>query len=292
MRKNTYWIIDEHFLANRFYRSLFFGIKKQNGLIEKQYKLSDFFQFITTRFSEETLFYDVMKHIVGNKSYVHYSGSTMRNKGTSGEPDYYIRNGNDIFLFEFKDSLYRKEDKVECNYKNVKSSIENKLVHKENGDPSAIEQLCSNIAKILNNEFRIDLGIRSNKAKIYPILVVGDTTFTNVGMNFILNNYFKTEISNRNIENKNIRPLILISIDSLILYQFDFEGKNLKLRSILDSYLKFLNMEYPYGKNDIIRNIAHRYFSLDQYLRDKIPITSNKKHLEPLIESFKERGLV
>lgn len=129
--KNTYWIIDEHFLANRFYRSLFFGIKKQNGLIEKQYKLSDFFQFITTRFSEETLFYDVMKHIVGNKSYVHYSGSTMRNKGTSGEPDYYIRNGNDIFLFEFKDSLYRKEDKVECNYENVKSSIENKLVHKE-----------------------------------------------------------------------------------------------------------------------------------------------------------------
>lgn len=123
-------------------------------------------------------------------------------------------------------------------------------------------------------------------------MVVGDTTFTNVGMNFILNNYFKTEISNRNIENKNIRPLILISIDSLILYQFDFEGKNLKLRSILDSYFKFLNMKYPYGKNDIIRNIAHRYFSLDQYLRDKIPITSNKKHLEPLIESFKERGLV
>lgn len=290
--KNTYWIIDEHFLANRFYRSFFFGIKKQNDLIEKQYKLSDFFQFITTRFSEETLFYDIMKHIVGKKSYIHYSGAAMRNKGTSGEPDYYIRNGNDIFLFEFKDSLYRKEDKVECNYENVKSSIENKLVHKENDKPSAIEQLCSSIAQILNNEFRIDLGIRSNKAKIYPILVVGDTTFTNVGMNFILNNYFKTEISNRNIKNKNIRPLALISIDSLILYQFDFEEKKLKLRSILDSYLKFLNMEHPYGKNDIIRNIAHRYFSLDQYLRDKIPITSNKKHLEPLIKSFKERGLV
>lgn len=100
----------------------------------------------------------------------------------------------------------------------------------------------------MNNEFRIDLEIRSNKAKIYPILVVGDTTFTNVGMNFILNNYLKTEISNRNIENKNIRPLVLISIDSLILYQFDFEEKKLKLRSILDSYLKFLRMKYPYGK--------------------------------------------
>lgn len=115
----------------------------------------------------------------------------MRIKKISGEPDYYVRNGNDIFLFEFKDSLYRKEDKVECDYANVKSSIEKKLVRKENGRPSAIEQLCSSIGLILNNKFQVDLGIRSDKVNIYPILVVGDTTFTNVGTNFILNDYFK-----------------------------------------------------------------------------------------------------
>lgn len=289
--ENTYWVMDKNFLANRLYRSLFFGIKKQNDLIEKQYKLSNFFQYFTTNFSEETLFYDVMKHIIGKKSYIHYSGAKIRSKGISGEPDYYIRNGNDVFLFEFKDSLYRKEDKVECNYENVKSSIEKKLVHKENGKPSAIEQLCNSIALILDDKFQIDLGIRPNKVKIYPILVVGDTTFTNVGTNFILNHYFNVEISKRGIKNKNVRPLILVSIDSLILYQFDFEEKNLKLRSVLDSYLKFLNMKHPYGKNDVFRNVMHNYFSLDQYLKDKIPIKSSTYHLEPLIKSFRERGL-
>lgn len=211
--------------------------------------------------------------------------------GISGEPDYYIRNGNDIFLFECKDPLFRKEDKVECNYENVKSSIEEKLVHKEKGQPSAIEQLCNNIELILNNNFPIDLGIRSEKVRIYPILVVGDSTFTNVGMNFILNDYFKVTISSREIGHKNIHPLILVSIDSLILYQSDFEEKNLKLRDVLDSYLKFLNMEHPYGKNDIIKNAMHKYFSLDQYLKDKTPIKSNKLLLEPLIKSFRERGL-
>lgn len=291
IEENTYWVIDKIFLANRLYRSLFFGIKKQNDLIEKQYKQSNFFQFFTTNFSEETLFYDVMKHIIGKKSYIHYSGAEMRRKNILGEPDYYVRNGNDIFLFEFKDSLYRKEDKVECNYENVKSSIEKKLVRKENGKSSAIGQLCNSITLILNDEFRIDLGIRSNKVKIYPILVVGDTTFTNVGTNFILNDYFKNEISNRNIDNNNIRPLILVSIDILILYQFDFEEKKLKLRSVLDSYLKFLNTEYPYRKNDIIQNAMHNFFSLDQYMRDKIPLKSDKHHLEPLIKSFKEKGL-
>lgn len=289
--ENTYCVIDKNFLANRLYRSLFFGIKKQNDLIEKQYKFPNFFQFFTTKFSEEKLFYNVMQHIVGRKAYIHYSGEKMRSLKISGEPDYYIRNGNDIFLFEFKDSLYRKEDKVECDYKNVKSSIEKKLVHKKNGDSSAIEQLCSSIALILNGNFRIDAGIRSNKAKIYPILVVGDTTFTNIGINFILNDYFKTEISNRNIENKNIRPLILVSIDSLILYQFDFEEKKLKLRSVLDRYLKFLNKEYPYREDEIHGNAMHGYFSLDQYLTDKIPIKSDKYHLDPLIKSFRERGL-
>lgn len=289
--ENTYWIVDNNFLANRLYRSLFFEIKKQNDLIEKRYKLSDFFQFFTTKFSEETLFYNVMKHIIGKKSYIHYSGAEMRNNGIFGEPDYYIRNGNNIFLFEFKDSLYRKEDKVECDYENVKSSIEKKLVSKENGKPSAIEQLCNSISLILNDKFQMDLGIRSNKVKIYPILVVGDSTFTNVGMNYILNDYFKTEISKKNIENTNIRPLILVSIDSLILYQFDFEEKNLKLRSVLESYLKFLKQKCPYRMCDIYKNIMHRYFSLDLYLRDKIPIKSNTFHLEPLIMAFRERGL-
>ena len=290
-RENTYWIIDNNFLANRLYRSLFFGIKKQNNSIQKQYKIADFFQFYTTQFSEETLFYNVMQHIIGKKSYIHHSGKEMRSMGISGEPDYYIRNGNDIFLFECKDPLFRKEDKVECNYENVKSSIEEKLVHKEKGQPSAIEQLCNNIELILNNNFPIDLGIRSEKVRIYPILVVGDSTFTNVGMNFILNDYFKVTISSREIGHKNIHPLILVSIDSLILYQSDFEEKNLKLRDVLDSYLKFLNMEHPYGKNDIIKNAMHKYFSLDQYLKDKTPIKSNKLLLEPLIKSFREREL-
>lgn len=290
--KNTYWVIDDNFLVNRLYRSLFFGLKKQNELIEEKYKLSNFFQYFTTHFSEEVLFYDVMKHIVGNKSYIHYSGAEMRSKKISGEPDYYIRNGNDIFLFEFKDSSFRKEDKVECDYENVKSSIEEKLVHKRKGKPSAIEQLCNNIGLILNNEFQIDLGIRSDKVRIYPILVVGDTAFTNAGLNFILNDYFKIEISNRNIENKNIRPLTLVSIDSLILYQFDFENKYLKLRNVLDSYLNFLNVEFPYGKKCIYRNILHSYFSLDQYLKDKIPIKSNTYIIGPLIKCFRERGFV
>lgn len=291
LEKNTYWVIDENFLANRLYISLFFGIKKQNDFIHKRYKIDNFFQFFTSKFSEETLFYSTMEHIIGRKSYKCYSGTEMRRKGISGEPDYYIRNGNDIFLFEFKDPLFRKEDKVECNYENVKSSIEEKLVHKKNGKPSAIEQLCNNIELILNDKFQIDLGIRSNKVRIYPILVVGDTTFTNVGASFILNDYFKNEISNRKIENKNIRPLILVNIDSLILYQFEFENKNLKLRDVLDSYLKFLNMEHPYGKNDIIRNVMHQYFSLDLYLKDKVPRKSNTYHLEPLIKSFRDREL-
>lgn len=291
LEENTYWVIDENFLANRLYISLFFGIKGQNDSIQKQYKIADFFQFFTSKFSEETLFYNTMKHIIGKKTYITYSGAEMRGKGISGEPDYYIRNGNDIFLFEFKDPLFRKEDKVECNYENVKSSIEEKLVHKKNGKPSAIEQLCNNIELILNDKFQIDLGIRSNKVRIYPILVVGDTTFTNVGASFILNDYFKNEISNRKIGNKNIRPLILVNIDSLILYQFEFENKNLKLRDVLDSYLKFLNMEHPYGKNDIIRNVMHQYFSLDLYLKDKVPRKSNTYHLEPLIKSFRDREL-
>lgn len=48
--ENTYWVIDENFLANRLYKGLFFGIKEQNDLIGKQHKQSNFFQFFYNEF--------------------------------------------------------------------------------------------------------------------------------------------------------------------------------------------------------------------------------------------------
>jgi len=288
---DDYYVIDKNFLANRIYRGLFFGLKEKNNSLCPQYKVTNFFQYFSSKFSEETLFYSVMKNIVGNKSYKNYSGNEMRNLGIYGEPDYYIRNGNDIFLFEFKDSLFPKEDKVECNYENVKLLIETKLVHKNNGKPSAIEQLCNNIKLILEDKFKVDLGIRSNKVRIYPVLVVGDTTFTNIGTNFILNDYFMRELLKRNIVNKNLRPLILVGIDSLLIYQFDFKNKELNLRNVLEDFLKFIKTKRPYSQSNINRNIMHNFFSLDQYLADKIKRKFYIPFHKSLINIFKEKGL-
>jgi len=127
--------------------------------------------------------------------------------------------------------------------------------------------------------------------RIYPVLVVGDTTFTNIGTNFILNDYFMRELLKRNIVNKNLRPLILVGIDSLLIYQFDFKNKELNLRNVLEDFLKFIKTKRPYSQSNINRNIMHNFFSLDQYLADKIKRKFYIPFHKSLINIFKEKGL-
>lgn len=64
--------------------------------------------------------------------------------GIIAEPDYYIRNGNKIFLFESKDILIPSETKVSNDYENISSELKKRLYYEEKGMVELIIKQCFN----------------------------------------------------------------------------------------------------------------------------------------------------
>lgn len=210
----------------------------------------------------------------------------------SAPPDYYIRDGNDVYIFEFKDMFFRKEEKVECVYEKVKEHIEQKLVCKDNGKPSGVIQLVNCIAALKKGDYKVlDPNIKTENVRIYPILVVGDATFATPGMSVILNEYFQNNLRQHHMEEDHlIKNLTLVSVDALILYQDDVREKRKKLKDILSSYIQFLHTQHPYPKQDIMKNFLHEYFSLDQYLQFQGRPQSMSSVLNSLLKSLEADG--
>lgn len=288
IENDTYYVIEPFFLASRIYKSIFWELKDKNGQLGVE---KDFFRFYTTEFSERYLFYGVVQNMIKKTSCKSFSGISLEKK-MSAPPDYYIRDGNDVYIFEFKDMFFRKEEKVECVYEKVKEHIEQKLVCKDNGKPSGVIQLVNCIVALKKGDYNVlDPNIKTGNVRVYPLLVVGDATFATPGMSVILNDYFRNNLRQHHMEADHlIKDLTLVSVDSLILYQDDVREKRKKLKDILSSYIRFLHVRQPYSNQDIMKNFLHEYFSLDQYLRFQGLPQSMSSVLNSVLERLEAEG--
>lgn len=230
--------------------------------------------------------------MVSKQKYICFSGEDCRKLKSNAEPDYYIRNWNDIFLFEFKDAKINRDTKISADYSSLKTTLEKKFVQKNNKRPSAIKQIINNINRILNQDILWDTKYNNLKVKIYPILVVSDSKFSIPGISPILNEYFKKELENNGISNNRIRDLVVVDIDTLILYQNDFCCKNLVLKNIIEEYYAYLKKRKPITnvKDNIIYNAFHSYFSFSYFLLQKKKKSITDEMYE-LCERFKMEGL-
>lgn len=289
IQENSFIIISRNLLADKIFNGIFFDL---NVINQQQHIVKDFFIDYTTKFSEQYLFYSIIEKMISKHKYISFNGEDFRKSNIKGEPDYYIRNWNDIFLFEFKDSKINKEIKISSDYNSLKKTIEEKFVQKSNKRPSAIKQLVNNINRILNYDISLDTKYNNQKIKIYPVLVVGDSKFSIPGISCILNEYLKKELENNGITNDRIMDLIIVDIDTLILYQNDFCRKNLTLRNIIDEYYSYLKKHKPISniKDNVIYNAFHKYFSFSYFLLQK-KRKSKIDEMYDLCERFKIEGL-
>lgn len=242
LEEDSYAVIDLHFLCEKMYNSIRFEMRKINQDLPTKsiFKIKNFFVEYSTAFSERHLFYNTIKKIIGRHHYISHTGLDFEKKRIASAPDFYIRNGKHIFLFEFKDVMMRKEEKTSSDYEILKNHIKHKLVQKEDGSNSAIKQLANNYLLIYNGCFTGDKKLKPQKCKIYPILVVSDSKFVTQGVFPTLNSQFLEYLQQRGIANDKICPLILVDVGTLLLYQHDFEDGLLSLKEAFNDYYKFL----------------------------------------------------
>ena len=227
---------------------------KNQGVLKPIKAYADLKGFLGEEFSEKFLFYNIMQRCFGRK-HVRFSGTELKSLIEEGEPDYYMRKGNRVFVFECKDALLANKNKLSGDYDEIIRGIEEKFVSKENAKPKGIVQLANvienKLSLILSN---VDKCAPQGVKYVFPILVYFDDSFDPEGVNWHLNNRFKEIISNRTISpDYVVKDVVMINIELLMMLENYFADDKLKLATLINSYIDYksqteLNQVFPFNK--------------------------------------------
>ena len=193
--ESNYTVININFLIDKIFNGIQFTLSKiaeENNITISKRKTntySDFKSIYSEVFSEKYLFIKIMqKCFYKNNSLFHLENELKeKTKVDNGHPDLIIRNGNNIFLFEFKDSITPSSVIHSYEFRIIQKEIEKKFA--KFTKPKGIGQLVKCIASIEDGKYK-SINIHSEKINIYPILVFTDKTLKINGFNYLLNQLF------------------------------------------------------------------------------------------------------
>lgn len=247
--ENEYAIINKMFTIQKLYNSLYFVLKDINDSLTDE-KIGDFRGYFTFNFTEKYLFYNVINNIYGNRPYIQFSGDDIDNDWNfEGGPDYYIRNGNKIFLFENKDIFINAEDKASYDFVKIKKAIDKKLVN-----TSGIPQIINNLRFCLTMNYPFDQEYDNEKCKIYPILIIHRSEFDTPGLNKYIQERFTEKLEllkQEGIDISNVFPITIINIDTLLFYQNAFAKKSIILEDAIKEYHSSVNVKKIRARNRV-----------------------------------------
>ncbi|MEL1252451.1 hypothetical protein AAEO57_01580 [Flavobacterium sp. DGU38] len=157
-----------------------------------------------------------------------------------GEPDYYIRHGNTVFLFENKDVLISKAVKSSANIDEINAVLHEKFVH-DGKKAVGIGQLINSIEEIVNKSFQLDEYVNSeNNLNIFPVLIIQDRIFQSPGINYRLNSWYLNIVRDKfkdKYEPNIIKGLTVIDIDTLIVWTPYLKEINNRFEEIISDHL-------------------------------------------------------
>ena len=288
--ENEYVIINRAMIFNKVYNSIYWDCKsivKSNpalGISENRFR-ADY----TTHFSEGYLVYKLMKRAYENKSVLNFSGAEMKKKMKSSEPDYYVRNGNKVFLVEVKDSFISGVTKQSFNINSIQEEIKKKYYSTE-GPEKAIMQLITRIKLSLTKKFIFDQNYKPQSLRLYPILIVYDINLTVPGIESLMIEWFKierdkliNELKEFGIIGFQIKDLVILHIDGLIgLTEYIRAGK-VKLEILINNHLYrrklLLKIDKKTSFNELKSSVLDSYLSFNQYVMDFIRSIPSKERL-------------
>ena len=264
MPNGDFLLLDANLLIDKLYQGLKFDLFQtiqKHCLLNKKGKhykdISEFNSTLGTIFSERHLLYELIDKIYNKSNIIKFTGEELKAAGIEGEPDYYLRIEDDLFLIEYKDLIFPDSLRYSDNIDDIKQGIINRLCLDDGIKRKGGGQLLFNIDRILNHNLMDNIDIRWKSVKrIFPLIVTTDRAFSAMGVNFCVIESFD-QIMKRKYSFKQpvliFKPVIL-NIDSLIILSYRLNKSILQLSDVLYDYI-MLNW----------KNIS----SFDNYVYDK-----------------------
>ncbi len=236
LKRGEYRVIYDSFLIKKVYNGLVFYL---SGMVRKDKTLfkGDFLGKLRQRFSENILLYRVMNNIYDNRNFKQITGDEFRAAGLEREPDFFLRQTNNVFLFESKDFYIKGSAKLSYNFGLVEPEL------KKNRFDKAVEQLAKNVGRVFNKQLILDDAYSVETCVVYPVVIVHDAIYSCPGLNFWINRWFQDQLKKLKrepgmeaVDLARIMPLTIMEIDTLILYEPKLKTGVMDLKTLLDSY--------------------------------------------------------
>ncbi|MDG1276323.1 MAG: hypothetical protein P8O16_03520 [Algoriphagus sp.] len=269
--EGKYRIIFDIFATELIFKGLYFKLREINDLLEKN-RIPDLKGMYGLEFSEKILLYKSIESIYPKA--IQYSGKQIDDMGINSAPDYYLRIGNKVLLFESKDFLIRADKKFSFDYNVYDEEFGKTLDFEEKANGSlkngAVLQLIKNVTRVLRKDFPFDKGINQKEVKVYPILVLHDLQYEVLGFKDFVDQWYNQELLILKEEGFNvnrIQPLTIVNIDSLLLYQKVLETTK-PLSDFIDDFHRF-NMSKIHSEDDFYRKMRPFGYFLEEQIRIK-----------------------
>lgn len=219
-------------------------------------------QQVGERFSEQYMLYRTLVNTLSRRMSVRICGQDLHKVVKSGEPDYYARRNNRVFVFEFKDVRLDSQTISSCDYETIRQKLYNTFVFNEEGKPKGVKQLAHVIEKKLPEILsKIDTAVPNGKLKIYPVLVYTDGSFDIEGINYYLNGEFRKVIGSVD-DRFQVKDLVMVNLNLLMKLENYFRNGKIDLDKVVNEYLAFKESK------DILNTVPFNKF-LFQYARGK-----------------------
>ncbi len=289
---NEYVILNRAMIINKVYSSIYWDCKAvldtnpQLNISQDRFR-TDF----TTDFSEGYLVYKLFKKAYEKKSFKQFSGEEMKAYMGNTEPDYYIRNGNKVFLVEVKDSFIAGKIKQSFNVPEIQEEISKKY-YKTQHSEKAVKQLITRVRLSLTMAYPFDQNYKSKSLKFYPILIVYDMNLTVPGIESLMAGWFNserdiliTEMKDAQIEGFQINDLVILHIDGLVLLSEYIRVGKVKLEDLIDGHLsrKRALLKISNGKTfeEVKAGVLNSYFSFNHFVVDYLQGIPPKNRIMP-----------
>jgi hypothetical protein len=290
--EDKYRIISPLFTIEMIYNGLFFRLKAINNQLPNRDKVPGFYNLKTYQFSEQYVLSKLLKEIYGNR-YIQKSGSELDGV-MDGAPDYYMRNGKYIHVYESKDILISKESKQSFDYRDLENELKIKLLENERGSAKAVKQLVETIRKILNSEAVYDSNIPLARVQIFPVLILHYRMFNAAGLNSVINTWFVEELAGLEelgLDISRVHDLVIIDIETLMFNKDALINRKITIQKALleyeKNYLRF-NLANarprPRSQEEVTKLLENSLLPFSFYLDNKIEKLGYQRSGKDLLE--------
>ena len=243
MESSQYILYNIPLMIDRLYNSIYFDLMPY----KLKYKDKSYSQFFKEVFVEKHLFDHTMLNCIRDR-YVDACFPSkddisrpkyVDEKEVVGQPDFYLREKQNVYIFECKAIKLNGDLKSNPNTDGIIEELSNKLYLKrwkigKDGSKETLKiprdegvgQLVNHIKSIEEGVFRWDT-INKENLIYYPVLVLENSEIMQSPLSDIANEWYSECLKEKGIKyyHNKCRPLIVMTIKTLFLYDAYFQNK-------------------------------------------------------------------